>query len=210
MNKITKKKIGIKRREFFNKKLAIQVGFSIILVAMVILTKQFDSGFSKQFISVTEEKLSENIDPSTITGAFKNVVIGVRDKIPFLSKKDDEYAAPVSGKIYKEYGLTESENTSYYNHGIDILSNTQAVKSISKGTVILVGNNEKLSNYVVVQEDDKKIIYGHINETLVSKGDAISKGDIIGALSEDDKILHLEVWENGESINPSKLFELSD
>lgn len=210
MNKLTKKKIGIKRKEFFNKKLAIQVGFSIILVAVVILTKQFDSGFSKQFISVTEEKLSENIDPSTITGAFKNVIIGVRDKIPFLSKKEDEYAAPVNGKIYKEYGLVESENTSYYNHGIDIQSNTQAVKSISKGIVILVGNNEKLSNYVVVQEEDKKIIYGKINETLVSKGDTISKGDIIGALSEDDKILHLEVWENGESINPSKLFELSD
>lgn len=210
MNKLTRRKIGIKRKEIFNKKLAIQVGFSIMLVALVILTKQFDSSFSKQFISVTEEKLSENIDPSTITGAFKNIIVGVKDKIPFLSKKDDEYAAPVNGKICEEYGLTEGENTSYYNHGIDILSNTQAVKSISKGTVILVGNNEKLSNYVVIQEADKKIIYGKINETLVSKGDNISKGDIIGALSEDDKILHLEVWENGESLNPSKLFELSD
>jgi murein DD-endopeptidase MepM/ murein hydrolase activator NlpD len=210
MNKLTKRKIGIKRKEMFNKKLAIQVGFSIILVALVILTKQMDSSFSKQFISVTEEKLSENIDPSTITGAFKNVVIGVRDKIPFLSKKDNEYTAPVDGKIYKEYGLSEEDNTSYYNHGVDIISNTQAVKSISEGTVVLVGNNEKLSNYVVVQERDKKIIYGKINETLVSKGDQISKGDIIGALSEDGKILHLEVWENGESLNPSKLFEISD
>lgn len=210
MNKLTKRKIGIKRKEIFNKKLAIQIGFSIILVALVILTKQIDSSFSKQFISITEEKLSENIDPSTITGAFKNVIVGVRDKIPFLSKKDNEYTAPVNGEIYKEYGLSETDNVSYYNHGVDIISNTQAVKSISKGTVVLVGNNEKLSNYVVVQEGDKKIIYGKINETLVNKGDQVSKGDIIGALSEDSKILHLEVWENGESLNPSKLFEISD
>lgn len=210
MNKLTKRKIGIKRKEIFNKKLAIQVGFSIILVALVILTKQIDSSFSRQFISITEEKLSESIDPSTITGAFKNVIVGVKEKIPFLSKKGNEYTSPVNGKIYKEYGLTETDDNSYYNHGVDIISNTQAVKSISKGTVVLVGNNEKLSNYVVVQEGDKKIIYGKIDETLVSKGDQVSNGDIIGALSEESKILHLEVWENGESLNPSKLFEISD
>lgn len=210
MNKTTKKRVGIKRKEFFNKKLAVQVGFSIILVVAVIFTKQFDTSISKQFINVTEEKLTENINPSTITGAFKNVLISVRDKIPFISKKDDGYASPVNGEIYQEYGITESDDVTYYNHGIDIISNTQAVKSISKGTVLLVGNNEKLSNYVVIQDEDKKIIYGKINETLVNKGDDIKKGDIIGALSEDNKILHLEVWENGESINPSKLFKLSD
>ena len=210
MNKTTKKRIGIKRKEFFNKKLAVQVGFSIMLVAAVIFTKQFDTSLSKQFINVTEEKLTENIDPVTITGAFKNALISVKDKIPFLSKKDNGYAAPVNGKIYQGYGIAESEDVSYYNHGVDISSNTQTVKSISKGTVLLVGNNEKLSNYIVVQDEDKKIIYGKIDETLVNKGDNIAKGDIIGALSENNKILHLEIWENGESINPSKLFELSD
>jgi len=210
MNKLTKRKIGIKRKEIFNKKLAIQVGFSIILVALVIFTKQFDSSFSKQFISITEDKLSENLDPSSITGAFKNLIIGAKDKLPFMSKNKDGYSSPVNGKIYQGYGLIENEDSSYYNHGIDILSNTKVVKSISKGTVILVGNNEKLSNYLVIQDEDKKIIYGKINESLVVKGDKLSKGDIIGALSEDDKILHLEIWENGESLNPSKLFELSD
>lgn len=210
MNKTTKKRIGIKRKEFFNKKLALQVGFSIILVAAVIFTKQFDSSLSRHFINVTEEKLSENIDPLTITGAFKNAIKSVRDKIPFLSKENDGYAAPVNGKIYQEYGIAESDDISYYNHGVDIISSTQTVKSISKGTVLFVGKNEKLSNYLVIQDEGKKIIYGKINEILVNKGDNITKGDIIGALSEDSKILHLEVWENGESINPSKLFELSD
>ncbi len=210
MNKTTKKRVGIKRKEFFNKKLAVQVGFSIILVVAVIFTKQFDTSLSRQFINVTEEKLNENIDPSSITGAFKNALVSVRDKIPFLSKKDEVYAAPVNGKIYQEYGITEKSDVSYYNHGVDIASNTQAVKSISKGTVLMVGNNEKLSNFIVIQDEDKKIIYGKIDETLVNKGDNIKKGDIIGALREDNKILHLEVWENGESINPSKLFKLSD
>lgn len=210
MNKITKKKIGIKRKGYFNKKLAFQVGVSIIIVSIVIFTKQFDSNLSRQFINVTDEKLSENIDPLIVTGVFKNVIINLKDKIPFLSKKEDGYASPVNGKIYQEYGMNNSNEVSYYNHGLDILSNTETVKSISKGTVLIVGNNEKLLNYIVVQDEGKKIIYGKINEALVNKGDDISKGEIIGALSEDNKILHVEIWENGESINPAKLFDIKD
>lgn len=210
MNKTTKKKFGIKRREFFNKKLAIQILFSIIIVAAVIITKQIDTGFSKQFINVTEQKLDENINPSSLKETFKQALITIKDKIPFISKKEAEFAAPVNGKIYQKYGMAKNGEVSYYNHGLDILSKTETVKSISKGTVLLVGSNEKLSNYVVVQENDKKIIYGQISEVLVQKGDNISKGEIIGALSDKNKILHLEVWENGESINPTKLFDISD
>lgn len=212
MNKITKKKLGIKRKEFFNKKLAIQILFSIILVAAVIATKQINTGFSKQFINATEEKIGENIDPLSIKESFKNALITIKDKVPFISKKEAEFAAPVSGKIYQKYGMAKTKNgeTSYYNHGVDILSKTQTVKSISNGTVLLVGRNEKLSNYLIVQEEDKRIIYGKISEVLVQKGDNIFKGDIIGALSDENKILHLEVWENGESINPTKLFDISD
>ena len=210
MNKSTKKKFGIKRKEFFNKKLAIQVVFSLILVAAVIITKQVDTSFTRQFINVTEEKLSESIEPLSVKESFKNVLVTLRDKIPFFSKADAEFAAPVNGKIYQKYGLAKNGETSYYNHGVDIISNTQTVKSISKGTVLLVGNNEKLSNYVIVQEDTKKIIYGKISEALVHEGDNIAKGDIIGALNDDNKILHLEIWENGESMNPAKLFDISD
>lgn len=210
MNKITKKKFGLKRKEFINKKLAIQILFSIILVTVVIISKQTDTGFTKQFINATEEKIGENIDPLSIKDSFKNAFTAIKEKLSFTSKKESEFAAPVNGKIYQKYGLAKSGEASYYNHGLDIISKTQTVKSISNGTVTLVGNNEKLSNYVVVQEKDKKIIYGKISEALVKKGDTISKGDIIGALNDENKILHLEIWENGESLNPAKFFDISD
>lgn len=210
MNKTTKKKFGIKRREFFNKKLAMQVLFSIIIVAAVIVTKQVDTGFSKQFINTTEEKIEKNVDPLSLKDSLKNTFISLKNKIPFMSKKEAEFAAPVNGKIYQKYGMAKNGEISYYNHGLDILSKTESVKSISKGTVSLVGKNEKLSNYVIIQGADKKIIYGQISEVLVQKGDDISQGEIIGALNDENKILHLEVWENGESINPTKLFDISD
>lgn len=210
MNKITKKKFGLKRKEFFNKKLAIQIVVSIILVAAVIVTKQIDSNYSKEIISATEEKVSENIDSVSLKESAKNVFTAIKNKIPFISKKESEFAAPVNGKIHTKYGLASNGTASYYNHGMDIISNTRTVKSISDGTVKTVGSNEKLNNYVVVQDGEKQIIYGKINEVLVKEGDKIPQGTIIGALNDEDKILHLEVWENGESINPAKLFEIKD
>lgn len=210
MNKITRKRISIKRKDQFNKKLALQIIFSIVLVAAVIVTKQMDSDLSRHFLNTADEKMSESIEPKKVGNSIIDFVTGMKNKIPFMSKDSSEYAAPVNGRIYQSYGLSKSGETSYYNHGLDIISDTQSVKSISKGKVTQVGNNEKLSNYVVVEEDGRTIIYGKIKEALVSEGDKVSKGEIIGALNEENMLLHIEVWEDGESLNPAKLFDMNE
>jgi murein DD-endopeptidase MepM/ murein hydrolase activator NlpD len=208
MNKLTKRRINIKRKDNFNKKLALQILFSLVLVAAVIVTKQVDSGFSDNFMEAVEKKVTESINPGSIKEKLQNFAGYALDKLPFVSGDRDEYAAPVSGTIKQKYGLVKSENQTYYSHGIDIISNTEAVKSISKGKVSEVGKNDKLSNYIVVDKEEKSIIYGNMSEVLVKEGDEVSKGDIIGALNEENKMLHLEVWEQGESVNPSKLFNM--
>ncbi|MDD4438730.1 MAG: hypothetical protein PHS04_11950, partial [Tissierellia bacterium] len=62
MNKLTKKRLNIKRKETFNKKLALQVIFSIILVAAVIVTKNINSDLSKRFIEAADDKMSASIE----------------------------------------------------------------------------------------------------------------------------------------------------
>ncbi|MGD9568483.1 MAG: peptidoglycan DD-metalloendopeptidase family protein [Sedimentibacter sp.] len=210
MNKITRKKINIKRKDQLNKKLAFQVIFSIVLVAAVIITKQLDSDLSKQFLNAADETMSNNIETDDVGSSVIDFMTSIKNKIPFLSKDGPEYAAPVNGRIHLKYGINNSGESSYYNHGLDIISNTQSVRSISDGKVTQIGNNEKLSNYVVIEEDNKTIIYGKINEAFVGEGDKVSKGDIIGALNEENMFLHIEVWENGESVNPSKLFDMNE
>lgn len=210
MNKITKKRINLKRKEQFNRKLAVQIIFSIVLVAAVIATKQLNSDKFRQLLNTADEKMSESIKPQEVENSIHNFGIDIKNKIPFRSKDTSEYAAPVSGKVYLNYGLAKSGEMTYYNHGMDIVSNTQSLKSISDGKVTQVGSNEKLSNYVVVEENDKTIIYGKIKETFVSEGDKVSKGEIIGALNEENMLLHIEVWEDGESINPAKLFNMNE
>lgn len=207
MNKFTKNKI-LKRKEHLNKKLALQIIFSIILVTTVIVTKQLNTNISKQFINTADEKLNESIKPSELKESFFSFIGEVKDKISFMSKSKNEYAAPVNGRIYQNYGLNNSSDAFYYNHGIDILSNTQSIKSISQGTVKTVGNNEKLSGYVVIDNKGMTIIYGKLKESFVKEGDKVSKNDIIGSLSEDNMLLHIEIWKDGESINPVNLFDL--
>lgn len=210
MNKIPRKRISIKRKDQFNKKLAFQVIFSIVLVAAVIITKQLDNDLSKQFLNTADEKMSESIEPREVGNSIVDFMANIMNKMPFLSKEKSEFSAPVNGRIYTNYGLNKDGDSTYYNHGLDIISNTQSVRAISNGEIIKVGNNEKLSNYLVVKQDDKTIIYGKIIKAFVNEGDKISQGDIIGALNEENKLLHIEVWENGESINPIKLFNMNE
>ncbi len=209
MNKITKKRIKLHRKENINKKLALQVLFSILLVSAVILTKQLDTDLSKQFLNAVNEIMTESIKPREIGSSVKEFFAGITEKISFMSGNKTEYAAPVSGKIYQNYGVIKGDESSFYNHGIDIVSDTQSIKSVSEGKVIQIGNNDKFSNYIVIEDGDRMIIYGQIHQSFIKEGDSVSKGDIIGALNEENRNLHIEVWENGESVNPEKLFKIN-
>ncbi len=206
MNKLTKKRINIKRKDQFNKKLALQIVFSIVLVAAVIVTKNINSDLSDKVINAADEKMTASIEILQVRDTIKHVFATAINKLPFVGKK--ESATPVIGALYRKYGLNKTDDVSYYNHGIDIKSDTQSVKSITDGKVVSLGNNEKLSGYIVVQNNDKTFIYGKIVESFVKEGDKISQGDIIGSLNEENMILHIEVWEDGASLNPSTLFDL--
>jgi septal ring factor EnvC (AmiA/AmiB activator) len=206
MNKITKKRFNIKRNETFNKKLALQVIFSIVLVGAVIVMKNINSDLSERFMEAADEKMNASIEllevKDTITEGFSTAV----KKLPFIGEKK---STPVIGTLYRKYGLNKSDESSYYNHGIDIKADSQSVKAITDGKVVSLGSNEKLSGYIVVQNDDMTLIYGKIHEAFVSEGDSVSKGDLIGVLDEENMILHIEVWEDGASINPTSLFDLT-
>lgn len=207
MNKITKKRLNIKRKEQINKKLALQVIFSIVLVAAVIVTKNISSDLSEKFIEAADEKMSASIKLLELRDTIKDGFSAAINKLPLVGKED---AKPVMGTLCRKYGLNKDEDASYYNHGVDIKADSRSVKALTKGKVISLGNNEKLSGYIIIQNDDKTFIYGKINKAFVKEGDNIAKGDVIGALNEENMILHIEVWEDGASINPSLLFDLTE
>lgn len=205
MNKIPKKRINIKRKEQVNTKLALQIIFSIFLVAAVIVTKNINSDLSDKFIDAADDKMSASIELLEVRDTISDVFTSAKNKLPFFGEKE---SVAVLGTLYRQYGLNKIDDSSYYNHGIDIKSTTQSVKSLTEGRVVSLGSNEKLSGYIVVQSGEKALIYGKISEIYVEEGESISAGDIIGALDQDNMVLHIEIWEDGASINPSTLFDL--
>lgn len=203
MNKIFKKRIGIRRKENINRALLMQIIFSIILVVAVIVTKHFGNNQTGEYLSIVKEKLGTTFDIKQTAKGISSIFSNFSEKIG-LNFGASDFAAPVSGKILKKYGEDDT------NNGIDIISNIEAVKSISYGEVLAVGKNNKLSNYIVVESGGKTIIYAMLEETFVSKGDELKLGEIIGKLNYENKLLHIEIWEDGTSIDPSKLFRISE
>ncbi|QSX06214.1 M23 family metallopeptidase [Sedimentibacter sp. zth1] len=208
MSKVFNKKINIKRKENINKKLVIQIVLSIVLVIAVVITKQLNNIYTIKYTNLAKEKIVETIDYKNIFTNIKSNFTNIGQRISTSVFQSKEYAAPVSGKITKNYGIDNSVNNSEYNHGIDIISNLASVKSISDGSVLSVGENDNMFNYIIIKKDGKTIIYSKLEEVFVNKGDNIEIGQLVGKLDEKDKQLHLEIWENGESINPTKLFKL--
>jgi murein DD-endopeptidase MepM/ murein hydrolase activator NlpD len=203
LNKIFKKRIGIKRKENIDRALLIQIIFSIILVVAVIVTKRFGNNQTGEYLSKVKEKLGTTFNIKQTAKGISSIISNFSEKLG-LDFGASDFAAPVSGRLTSNYGEDDT------NNGIDIVSNIEAVKSISYGEVLAVGKNNKLSNYIVIESGSKTIIYAMLEEIFVSKGDEIKLGEIIGKLNNENKLLHIEIWEDGTSIDPSKLFRISE
>ena len=123
------------------------------------------------------------------------------------------------GKRYYDYkaeeqiqedSLTVHDNIYYQNTGIDFTSEEEFdVLSISNGTVVNVKEDQSTGKTVEIKHDNGLIsIYQSLSDVRVKKDDIVSQAQIIGrsGTNELDKELgnhlHLEIYENGISVNP--------
>lgn len=131
---------------------------------------------------------------------------------------------PVSGEVINPFSngeLVKSNTTKIWktHNGVDIASpiGTQ-VKAMSKGTVTDVGNDPLWGNYVLIDHNNgMQSKYCGLNSALpVKKGDKVSAGTIIGAVSDSAQVeisdpshLHFEIIQNGNYVDPMALIEPS-
>ena len=114
--------------------------------------------------------------------------------------------SPVSSGI-----VSSKYDVSKKHYGIDILcSKDEPIKAIADGTIIL-SSWTKDSGYIIsiYHSNNLVSIYKHNSKLLRSVGDNVSSGDIIAIIGNTGKLssgphLHLELWFNGKSINPSQ------
>jgi murein DD-endopeptidase MepM/ murein hydrolase activator NlpD len=104
-------------------------------------------------------------------------------------------------------------NVLKYHAGIDIggLGYGANILAADGGTVITSDYSSSYGNYVTISHGNGyTTLYAHMSKRLVSKGDTITKGQIIGLVGSTGLStgphLHFEIWKDGSRVDPLNYF----
>lgn len=114
------------------------------------------------------------------------------------------YVMPAAGQFTSGYG----ERWGAMHAGVDIANAIGTpIGSVSDGVVIEAGPASGFGLWVRVQNNDGTIsVYGHVNEIIAKVGQKVRAGEEIATIGNRGEStgphLHLEVWLNGNKIDP--------
>ena len=162
--------------------------------------------------AITNPKL---VDPnnSTVQPPAKPTQMASLDPAPVKTSPSaepqmsgaDKFRWPVSGKVITDF--ISSKGT-----GINIdAPEGSAVRAAENGTVIYVGSGvEGYGNLVLIRHPNGYVsAYAHLKATTVNKGDAVSRGDSIGAVGMTGSVsrpqLHFELRQGATPVDPVPL-----
>lgn len=125
-------------------------------------------------------------------------------------------------RVSSVYGWRTLGSAREYHKGVDLVGTDKTVTAAVAGTVgqstIITDANNRTSewgNYVRVDGvDGRKYYYCHLAKRLVERGAKVAVGDAIGVEGSTGKStgshLHLEVRENGKSIDPTTILGIKN
>ncbi len=117
---------------------------------------------------------------------------------------------PVRGAVTSGYGLRTDpfSGGAAAHEGIDIsTSRGEPVLATADGVVLLSGWAGEFGRAIEIVHSDRYVtLYGHLQETLVSEGQQIRRGDRVGLVGSTGRStaphLHYEVRVDGRPVNP--------
>lgn len=149
----------------------------------------------------------------------KSAVSGGNESITVSTGVNSSMYLPVLNatisKSYNSTALQYNETLKQYEAhlGMDFVAAAGSkVYSVLDGQVLEVGNNYLQGNYVIISHDNGlKSVYSSLDDNIsVSKGDYVSKGDIIGCVGssayselQEGNHLHFELLDNDKKIDPA-------
>lgn len=128
-----------------------------------------------------------------------------RENIPVGDLGSGQFIWPASGGLAQYF--------SWYHPAIDIDSlGGGPIYAADSGTVTVSGwpDNYGYGNRIVIDHGNGfTTLYAHLSAMYVSPGQAVSKGDVIGAMGSTGRStgvhVHLEIRQNGVALNPLSL-----
>ncbi|HVP83501.1 MAG TPA: M23 family metallopeptidase [Rhizomicrobium sp.] len=132
------------------------------------------------------------------------------------SSRDNGYARfawPVSGRVISPFGAS---TTGERNDGINIAADRGTpIHAAADGVVTYSGNELKgYGNLVLIKHTDGYVTaYAHAERTLVSRGDKVSRGQVIAYTGETGDVtepqLHFEIRHDTKPVDPRPLMMAS-
>lgn len=113
-----------------------------------------------------------------------------------------------NGKIFRKFGENKNSklNTVTLNYGIDIKASKDLnVKAVSDGVVSIIDYIPGFGSVLIIShKDEYRTVYSHLSQIFVKEGDKIKNGQLIATVGEslDGTILHFEIWNGRQNINP--------
>ena len=168
---------------------------------------------------INGEVVSKTAEKETVVADAVNQVVLVGTKQPVTLSAEDiekagDYVFPLSGQscyISSDFGYREFDGS--FHNGTDYAADEGTeVYCAADGVVTFAGwDDTGYGNYVVVtHENGYKTGYAHLSSIYAEEGKKISAGDIIGGVGSTGystgNHLHLNVFYNGESVDPQELF----
>lgn len=143
----------------------------------------------------SQSAFSDELLPENVTYDYKEL--------------DFDYTLPVQGIVTSTFGfrIHPVENAMRFHYGTDVGADEGTdVAAFASGTVLAAGESSSLGNYIIINHDGVESEYGHLSEILVSEGETVSVGDVIGRVGETGNAtgpcLHFELEIDGEYVNP--------
>lgn len=171
---------------------------SLFLIAMAI--KTYATPATENITQAVSQAVTMETDIGQTLGRLRFVQNLVSDEVLVFMQQGD-YAAPVEGKVAREFGPD--------CQGLLYMAKDGTVYASGSGVVQRIGAADDGSFALWIEHPDgKTTLYAGLQGVRAAEGDNVQKGQDIGFLPQGEKgyLLFFAAWENGAVIDPNKLF----
>ncbi len=160
-------------------------------------------------IEENREIISEKVIKEPVT----RIIAQGTKAIPLVSRGSGTLLWPTKGNITSGFGYRYIFGKRGPHDGIDIANSVGTpIYAAEAGTVTFTGWKGNYGNLIKIDHgEDVETRYAHLSKILVSTGQSVKRGQLIGYMGDTGKTtgphLHFEVRLNGTALNPMKYLD---
>jgi len=144
---------------------------------------------------------------------LQNFIAEMEERLEYLETVPDLW--PTTGRLTSKFGTRQDPFTrgTSYHEGIDIANSVGTnIVAAAKGKVTFAGYKSGYGRTIIINHGNGyTTLYGHLSKLLVSAGDRVEKGQVIGKMGSTGRStgphLHFEVHKDGKLLNPLNILK---